>query len=87
MQFHVSPFPSYEPGKTNHKLANNGRSFSIFSIVTRVRIVIPSRLGSICSNGNTTQMLYIALGAYYSMGTGGKKPKFETENQNQSSTK
>jgi hypothetical protein len=58
----------YEPGKTSHELANNGSWVSIISIVTRLEFVIPSRLGSIRSNGNTIKIGYEALYPYNSMG-------------------
>jgi len=47
MQVHATPFPLYEPGNTNHELANNGSWISMISIVTRLEVVKQSSLGSI----------------------------------------
>jgi hypothetical protein len=51
MQFHGTAFPLYEPGNRIHELVNNGNWCSIINIVTRLRVVIPSSLGSVPSRG------------------------------------
>jgi hypothetical protein len=49
MQFQATPIQLCKPGNTNHELAYNGSCLNIFSLVTRLKGVIPSSLGSIRS--------------------------------------